>query len=97
MNTTILIIACIAFIIVGAILSTLSFIFKEPKSASRLFLIVGSITLVMGIMGLIMHSELTKAAVQLAGLIYLVLLIIAMVIFTTMTKGTYNETDSSQR
>jgi len=98
MNTTLVIIAGIAFLIVGIALCAVSYIFKQPKSASKLFFIVGAITAVMGLMALVLHNEITKLVIQLAGLIYLVLLIIAMSIFTAMTKGiTQDETDHTQR
>ena len=97
MNILHIIIAGALFLASGITFCVLSVVLKGPKPASKLFMTVGALTAVLGLMIIVMRSELTKLVIEVAGLIYLVLLIVSMAIFSAMVKGPKDERDDSQR
>lgn len=98
MNTTKVLVIGIVFLLVGLILCFLAYKAKSTKAAHMIFNIIGSVTSVMGLMAIVMHSSITKLAIEIAGLIYLVFLIVIMSIFNFMIKGlNKDERDDTQR
>ena len=86
----------IAFIAAGAFFCLIALYLSRPESVKKaaiskpssiIFYIIGALTLVMGLLALIFLSSLTKSAVQIGSLLYLVLLTVLFAIFTFMLKG----------
>lgn len=98
MHTYSLIVISIAFIIMGIVFCILSlFVGSSSKGTSNsmlsmgkissiIFFIIGFITVIVGLFGIIFHKEATKAAIQAVALVYILLLLILLIIFATIMK-----------
>lgn len=59
------------------------------KMGGMLFFTIGFLTALMGILAVIYNKELTKSAVQIGAIIYLIFLFILLLVFViTVNKGT---------
>lgn len=95
MNTTVILILGIVFILVGLLFCALSFVIKAQsdndskkallgKVGGTVFFIIGFITIVVGICGVAFHKEATRTAIQTVALAYTFILMVIMFIFTLM-------------
>ena len=96
MNAALIICLGITFIAIGIIFCAIAMYLASPnvskkatisKPSSIIFYIIGALTAVSGVLALIFRSIITKTALQITSLIYLVALIILLSIFTYMLKG----------
>ncbi|MCR5218030.1 hypothetical protein [Treponema sp.] len=76
----------LTFYITGLLLK--SSVKKSPgtKIAGTIFYLMGALTLVSGILGLCFRNEITKTALQVYSLIYLVIISIIFFIITKLIK-----------
>ena len=86
MNTIVILILGIVFILVGILFCALSFFIKAQSGSvgSTVFFIVGFITIIVGICGVVFHKEATRTAIQTVALAYTFILMVTMFIFTLM-------------
>ena len=98
MHTYSLIAISIAFIIMGIVFCILSLsVGSDAKGTSNdtssmgkissiIFFIIGFITVIVGLLGVIFHKEATKTAIQAVVLVYILLLLILLIIFAAIMK-----------
>lgn len=97
MNTTLVLISGIVFMLVGLVFCAIAFYLKTPKftekapigkTAGFIFYIIGALTFVMGMLAVIFHAEASKAMIEFGFLVYLVILTIILFIFVSLLKDT---------
>ena len=96
MNPNALLLCGIVFLVVGLLFAGAGFWLRLPSSvqkapiskvAGTIFYIIGSLTAISGLFAIAFHSEAKKTVVELCLLIYLSVVIILLVVFTWMVKG----------
>lgn len=96
MNKTTVIIAAIIFILAGILFSGTAFMIRRPSSVQKnslfkpagfIFYLIGALTCIYGILALSFLDELTKPAVQLFALIYLIFITAAFSAFYLILKS----------
>lgn len=80
------ILAGLAFCITGFCLKNSSKKNSASSVTAIVFYLIGSLTLVSGILGLCFKNEITKRAVQFYALIYLIIISIIFFIITKLIK-----------
>lgn len=85
----------VAFMVVGAFFCAIAAFLSRPESVKKaavskpssiIFFMLGALTIVFGLLALLFCGSLTKAALQIGALLYLVLLTILSAVFTCMLK-----------
>jgi hypothetical protein len=95
MNSNTLLALGIIFVIVGIVFAVFSFFIKNsPASAiplnkcgGTIFFVIGFLTIVVGILGIGFHKEATRNAVQIVALLYILILMILIFIFTLIMNS----------
>ncbi len=105
MNPLKLLFAGIVFLIVGAVFFALAVWLRQPKTAEQspmlsrvagsVFSIIGSVTCMGGLLSIFFRNDVSKMAVQIFFLLYLVFLTIMCFIFVTQIKDKTNGTDNT--
>ena len=95
MNQTKFLIASAFFIAAGLLFLTAAFFLRRParvknvplcKPAGLIFYIIGAVTEAYGILAVVFRNELTKNAVQIFALVYLVFITAAFIFFYASIK-----------
>lgn len=95
MSQTKIIFAAASFIFEGILFLTAAFFLRRPerikavplcKPAGFIFYIIGVVTEVYGILALVFKNELTRNAVQIFALVYLIFITIAFIFFYASIK-----------
>ena len=93
MKTSLIVAIGIIFIAVGLLFSALALRIGRPESVekapiskpcSKIFDIIGSLTLILGILDLVFFRSITKSVLQGAALVYLIAVTILFIVFSSM-------------